>query len=109
MRRAALVLVAAALLAGCGGKQRAAPTTPTTPRDPGKEVLDAFVAAAGRGDARALWALLSRPSQRRLGPFAKFRRTTATELSEGVGSFARSPYREIVSERVTDTFGAVAI
>ena len=109
MRRLALVLVGAALLAGCGGSKKAAPTAPTAPRDPGKAVVDAFVAAAGRADAKALWALLSPPSQQRLGPFGRFRRTSARELADGVGSFARGRYGEVVSERVTDTFGAVAI
>ena len=108
MRRLALLAAVALVVGGCGGK-KAAPAKPAAPRDPGKQVLDAFVSAAGRGDAKAMWALLSRASQRRLGPLARFERTTAVELAEGVGSFARSRYEEVVSERVTDSFGVVAI
>jgi hypothetical protein len=115
MLRAALATIAvAALVAGCGGKskpesiQPPITTAPTGP-DPGKQVIDAFVAAAGRGDAKALWALLSTATQARLGPFSHFRGVTAIELAGGVGLFARGTYKEIVSERVADRFGVVAI
>src|SRR6478672_10468571 len=101
--RLLLVLVALVVaVAGCGGKsdpdsiQPPLRTTPTGP-DRGKKVVDAFVAAAGRGDAKALWNLLSTPTQQRLGPYEHFRQTTAVELSEGVGSFSRAPYRELIS------------
>ena len=115
MLRAALATIAvAALVAGCGSKskpQSIQPPIKTAPKgpDPGKQVIDAFVAAAGRGDAKALWALLSAPTQARLGPLSHFRSATAVALAESVGSFARSTYNEIVSERVTDRFGVVAI
>src|SRR5256885_5842908 len=115
MRRAALATIAvAALVTGCGGKskpQSIQPPIKTAPAgpDPGKQAVDAFVAAAGHGDAKALWALLSAPTRARLGPFSRFRSATAVELAEGAGSFARGTYKEIVSERVTDRFGVVAI
>jgi hypothetical protein len=115
MRRALVVLAAVALVVvGCGGKRKPGSIQPpirTQPAGPdaGEKVMDAFVRAAGRGDAKALWQLLSRPSQRRLGSFAPFRKTTAIELSEGVGSFARAKHKAVVSERVTDSFGVVAI
>src|SRR5919201_3524007 len=106
MRRAVALLAATALVAGgCGGAKKAAPP----PRDRGKEVIDALVAAAARHDAKALWGLLSGPSRQRLGSFERFRRTAAVTLASRVGSFARAPYREIVSERVTNRFGVVAI
>src|SRR4051794_9204424 len=115
MRRAAVATLAvAALVAGCGGKskpQSIQPPIKTAPAgpDPRQRGMKAFVAAARRGDAKALWALLSTPGQQRLGPFSRFRSATALELGEGVGSFARSTYKEVVSERVTDRFGVVAI
>lgn len=108
-----LVLVAA-VVAGCGGEQAAetrapTPATATTaPADPGLEVLGAFVAVARAGDARAMWALLSPETRRRWGPaLARFEEGAARELEEGVGSFRR--YEVVVSERVTEEFGVVAI
>jgi hypothetical protein len=112
VRRLAVAAAVAVLAVGCGGATKEdGPPAPTTVAgvDRGKIVIDAFVAAAGRRDARAMWRLLSGSSQRRLGSFQRFRRTTAIEFAEGVGSFARSAYKVVVSERVTDLFGAVAI
>lgn len=117
VRRALIVAVLAVLAAGCGGEggdtttTAATTTTPpvtTTPADPGKAAIEAFVAAARRGKAEAMWQLLSTSTRERLGPtLAGFRNGSATELSEGVGSFDR--FTVIVSERVTPEFGVVAI
>jgi hypothetical protein len=115
MRRVALLALAALLLAGCGGKT-AAPTTtanpvpppPTLAVDPGKEAMDAFVAAARNGKVDALWAALSSQSKQRLGPtITRFRQRAAKRLAEEVGSFGK--YKVIVSERITPEFGVVAI
>lgn len=106
-------LVGALVLAGCGGSKHAGTTAPTTtaptataPADPGKATIEAFAAAARRGDARALWALLSTQSRERLGPFARFAKGPARKLHEGIGTFTR--VRTIVSERITPEFGVVA-
>ena len=109
-----LALAAVVLLAGCGGGKSSQPTTTapppptvTTTPDPGKEAIEAFVAAARAAKAEAMWAMLSGESKRRLGPFASFKQHTATELAEGVGSYRR--FDVIVSERITPEFGVVAI
>jgi hypothetical protein len=119
VRRLATLALAALLLAGCGGKSAApttsndfppAPTPPTTTTsaDPGKDAIDAFVAAARAGRTDAMWSMLSTASQRRLGPtLARFRARRATRLAEDLGSFGR--YDLIVSERITPEFGVVAI
>jgi hypothetical protein len=119
VRRLAPFALAAVVLAGCGGGSAEpttndfppaptpAPTT-TTSGDPGKDAIDAFVAAAQAGRADAMWSMLSAASKRRLGPtLARFRARGATRLAEGVGSFGR--YKVIVSERITPEFGVVAI
>jgi hypothetical protein len=111
--------VAALLLAGCGGGKSAEPTTnelppapapptTTTSGDPGKDAIDAFVAAAQAGRVDAMWSMLSAASKERLGPtLARFRARSATRLAEDIGSFGR--YEVIVSERITPEFGVVAI
>jgi hypothetical protein len=119
--RLLLSLVGIALLAGCGGGKGAQPTTTndyppappppttTTSGDPGKDAIDAFVAAAHAGKADAMWSMLSTATRRRWGPPARFRNGTAIELAEGVGSFGNGAYKVIVSERITPEFGVVAI
>jgi hypothetical protein len=110
-----LLIVLALLLGGCGGGTIAETTTQATtataaptPADPGKRAIGAFVAAARAGNADSLWRLLSTASKERLGPtLAQFRNGAAAPLSKGVGSFGR--FRTIVSERITDELGVVAI
>jgi hypothetical protein len=115
-------VLAALLLAGCGGGKSAEPTTTTndlppalnppttkTSGDPGKDAIDAFVAAAHAGKADAMWSMLSTATKRRWGPLKRFRNGTAIELAEGVGSFGNGSYKVIVSERITPEFGVVAI
>jgi len=115
LRRLAPLALLAALLAGCGGGGDAAPPTAvvasprvtTSSGDPGKDAIDAFVAAARAGRADALWSMLSTATKRRLGPLARFRQREAVDLAERLGSFGR--YDVIVSERITPEFGVVAI
>src|SRR5438093_452187 len=115
MRRAALAAVAlTALVAACGGKtkpQSIQPPIRTAPasEDRGKAVIDAFVRAAAARNAEALWELLSAPTRQRLGPLERFRRMTASKLSVDLASFSTGPYREVVSQRITDGFGVVSI
>lgn len=107
MRRiAALVvsaLIAAMLVAGpsAGARQATAPPGAT---------LRSFVEAAGKGDARRMWGLLSKQTQKRYGPdLARFRKTTAVELTEGVGSFARSgTFKVALSQKLSGAW-AVAV
>jgi hypothetical protein len=118
MRRITLLALAALLLAGCGGGKSAQtttnelppapPTTTAASADPGKDAIDAFVAAAHAGRADAMWGMLSTDSKRRLGPsLARFRAGGAKRLAEDVGSFGH--HEVIVSERITPEFGVVAI
>jgi hypothetical protein len=60
-------------------------------------VLRSFAAASGRADAAAMWKLLSPSSQRRLGPYARFR-----------GHAPRIPRGRVVVDTVVDTEWGVA-
>ena len=108
-----LVVLVSVLLAGCGGSDKAAPTTtsPTTTSaapDPGKEAVDALLAAAAAGQTEAMWRMLSTESKDRLGPtLGEFKSGAGGELADSLGSF-RNP-KVIVSERITPEFGIVAI
>lgn len=78
---AALVPVAAAAPAGAA---RGADSSPGG-------VLGAFVGAAARNDAGAMWALLSAETRKRLGPVqAAFAKGAARDLSDALGGFARN-------------------
>ena len=94
MRRALPVLSALALVAaGCGGggttattttavKTVALPTT-TTSGDPGKDAVDALVAAAQAGNTDAMWGMLSVASKTRLGPtLGEFKSGAGGELAD---------------------------
>jgi hypothetical protein len=82
--------------------------TSAAPPDPGRDSIEAFVAAARKGHVEAMWRMLSSSSRERLGPsLADFRTRAGVELTEGVGSFGR--FRVIVSERITPELGVVAI
>jgi hypothetical protein len=117
MNRLAPLALSALLLPGCGGGKSAepttgesppAPTTTMTSADPGRDAIQAFVAAAHARRADAMWGMLSTASKRRLGPtLARFRARAAKRLTEDPGSFRR--YKVIVSERITPEFGVVAI
>lgn len=65
--------------------------------------------ASGANDAGAIWSLLSSESRRRAGgSVAAFRTTRARGLVRTLGPFAPG-YRVVVSQRITDRFGVVAI
>ncbi len=109
MPRAVLILAALLALsfAGCGGddkKEEAA-----APPDPGREVMQALVAAADAGDAETAWDLLSEPSQRREGPFEEFEQTAFPELRRTLAPFAKAPLPVEVSENIDGVFGLVAL
>ena len=109
MLRVVLVLTAvlALLAAGCGGdEQDAAPP----PDDPGRQVMEAFVAAAADNDAETAWGLLSQPSQRHAGPTLEdFEKKTFPELKRTLAPFAGGKLPVEVSERIDDQFGLVAL
>jgi hypothetical protein len=114
--RPALLIAAVVLLAGCGGGKSAGTTAPatnappvtTTSGDPGKDLVEAFVAAAAAGHTDAIWGMLSTPSRQRLGgTAAEFARGAGARLRDGVGLFR--DVKTIVSERITPEFGIVAI
>jgi hypothetical protein len=70
----------------------------------------AVVAAVREGKPQALWAVLSTPTRRRLGPtLSDFRRRGWPELEETFGYFGSHRYKLVVSERIVGPFGAVAI
>ena len=97
VRRLAVALSTLALAAGCGGSAKRA-----TPPDPGRQVLGAFLRAAASGDEAAMRKLLSPQSSRRVsdGQLARLRRRLAPMGNR---------YVLVVSERITDAFGVVAI
>jgi hypothetical protein len=102
-----VLLVAVAAACGGDGSQRSADLGDKGDR--GGEVMAEFVEAANAGDAKAMWDLLSTPSQRRLGPTEDaFAAKGAKRLQRELAPFANG-YDVSVSERITDLFGLVAI
>jgi hypothetical protein len=94
VRRLAAIVLAVAVLAGCGSGKK-------TQADPGRDVLAGFFQAAGRGDRQAMESLLSPQTRTRLHAAA------LTALGKRLRPFARG-YRLLVSERITDEFGLAA-
>jgi hypothetical protein len=95
VRRLVAIALAVPALAACGGSAK------EQPADPGAAVLSAFIAAAGRGDTKAMRTLLSAQSQARVSDPA------LAALAKRLRPFARGN-RLAVSERITDSFGVVA-
>jgi len=109
VHRAVVVLIAvfALLAGGCGGDDKQAAPAPA---DPGRQVMEAFVAAAADGDVETAWELLSQPSQRRAGPtLAEYEAKTFPELRRTLAPFATGKLPVEVSERIDDQFGVVAL
>ena len=112
MRRFLPIVVLVLLLAGCGGDKAAqtttAPPVTTAAPDPGKDAIDALLAAAAAGKTEAVWGMLSSASKERLGPtLGEFESGAGGELVDSLASF-RNP-KVIVSERITPEFGIVAV
>lgn len=116
------------VLAACSSDEEAEPPAPppaatgtdtqppgsTTPPEsvvaplPGP-TLEEFVAAARAGDSDAMWALLSTPSQERLGPTPeKFRRGEGRRLRTRVGSFVEGRSALFLNEQVSADFAVAA-
>lgn len=120
MRTAAtLVLVLLALVAGgCGSSGGDAATTapaPPGPKIPAEpeagKVLEAFVRAAGRQDAPAMWKLLSPAAQAQYGPTdGQFVVDAGREFGATMGEFERSgEWKLVVAARPTANWAVAAI
>lgn len=115
MRRLALLLVLVPLAAACGGgsKGSAQPTTPATTGiqapDPGKQAFATLVRAAVQTDRKAMWNALSKPSQKRLGPYSTFAETTAPAIAGALLPFENKQLVPFISRNLTREFGVVAV
>jgi hypothetical protein len=113
MRRLLLVLVLLPLVAACGGggsKKSAPPQTSTpTVSDPGRTAMVELFRAATHDDRKALWDLLSKPSQRRLGGYDAFKAEAAGVIEKALEPFDRHAVLPFVSQSLSQQFGVVAI
>ena len=120
MRSAAVLMLCAFAVTACrGGDGDAAGTAVAPPParsttadgadpQPGR-VLVSFVRAAGRGDAKAMWGLLSPETQASFGQtLARFSAGNAHEFEEGVGTLAPAP-KVILSRRLDPTWSVAAV
>jgi hypothetical protein len=112
MRRAALVVFLLPLLAvACGGGGRKTTTSTTAaPPDPGKAVVGQLLTAAGADNRKAIWNLLSTPSQRRLGPsYARFAAGPAVIMERALKPFESEKLAPLISLSISQQFGLVAV
>ncbi len=130
MRKLALLLAASALvLGGCthGGEEgegvepleaRTTEQTTATPpeaqvpsREEAARTMTDFVEAAGEGNAQAMWGVLSKRTQKRLGPTQpEFEAGAAKGFRKDVGGFARAGgYELILAEPLNLDWGVAAI
>jgi hypothetical protein len=112
-RAVALAALCAVLGTACGSEERlpAIHVGATQPgaaaREPGEIVLR-FVQAARRGDAQQMWALLSEPTRRSIGPgVASFARGTAPDIVKSFEDFRDG--RILLSRRIDDVWAVGAI
>jgi hypothetical protein len=112
-RAVALTALCAVLGTACGSEEQLpsihvdAAQPGTTAREPGEIVLR-FVQAARRGDAKQMWALLSEPTRRSIGPgVASFARGTAPDLIMSFEDFRDG--RILLSRRLDDVWAVGAI
>jgi hypothetical protein len=104
-----MVLPLVAVACGSGGGKKTTPSTPAA-RDPGKAAVAALLQAAARNDASALWNILSKPSQRRLGPtLSTFRSRSAPAIEQALRPFENKSVTPFISQNVSQQFGVVAI
>jgi hypothetical protein len=102
-------LVAVACGSSSGGSQ-SAPSTTTASADPGKAVVVALVQAAVHDNRKALWNLLSKPSQKRLGPtYAAFAAGSALVIERALKPFENRALTPFISQNVSQQFGLVAV
>ena len=113
----ALAVAVAAVAAACSGGGETKEVDARLPAgaaanagrgSPG-ETLRRFTAAAGRGDAEAMWALLSRPTRATMGGTLRaFRADTAPDFARGVGTIAANA-TIVLSRRLDARWGVAAI
>lgn len=96
VRRLLLIALVLAAATGCGGEKS------STPDDPGRATLAAFLHAAEEGDTDLMRGLLSLQSNRRLSV------SELSRLAARLRPIARR-YSLLVSERITDGFGVAAV
>jgi hypothetical protein len=114
VRRAALTLVVLPLVAvacgGGGGGKTTQSTASSRTADPGKAAVAALLHAAQTKDAKAIWELLSTPSQQRLGPtYAAFAARAAPQIEQALKPFEKADVTPFISQSVSQLFGIVAI
>jgi hypothetical protein len=110
MRRLlALFVVVPLVAAACGGGGKKTTTT-TAAADPGKATIAALIQAAVHNDTKALWNLLSKPSQQRLGPsYASFAVASAPQIARALKPFENKALAPFISQSISQQFGIVAI
>src|SRR5436190_23943989 len=103
------IVVTLALFASLEAASLTSVARPATP-DPGRRVAAALLSAATTNDAKTLWSLLSKPSQRRLGPtFKAFESAGARRIERALRPFERPSVKLFISQNVTTRFGVVAM
>lgn len=128
-RLAGLLAVLVLLVAGCAGggddeqgspgttagtttqasEGVAVPTDGGTADDEPGKVLLSFVRAAGDGDARAMWNLLTEPTRASIGPtFEDFRADAAINFQSGLGTLAPTA-KVILSRKLADDWAVAAV
>jgi hypothetical protein len=112
-RAVALAALCAVLGTACGSEERlpsihVGATQPgAATRDPGEIVLR-FVQAARRGDAELMWALLSEPTRRSVGPGVKsFEVGTAPDITKSFEDFRGG--RVLLSRSLDDEWAVGAV
>jgi hypothetical protein len=111
VRRLAILLPLLPLAAACGGggKSSAPTTTTSAAADPGKAAVVALFQAAAKDDRKALWNLLSKESQQRLGGYDRFQSEGAASMERALVPFANKNLAPFVSQSISPQFGIVAI
>ena len=111
MRRLALVLLLLPLAAACGGSDKnSTPETSTAAAaDPGKAAIVALFQAASKDDRKALWNLLSKESQQRLGGHDRFESQGAEAMELALVPFASKDLMPFISQNISPQWGVVAI
>src|SRR5437764_7338726 len=112
MRRLAFLLVLVPLVAACGGGggKKTQATTPTAGQaDPGRTAVVAMFRAALKDDRKALWNVLSKESQKRLGGYDTFKSQGAPTMEQALAPFINKSSAPFISQSLSEQFGVVAI
>src|SRR5262249_39786484 len=85
------------------------PTTTSGQADPGKAAVAALFQATSNRDTKALWNLLSKESQTRLGGYDAFKSQDASIMERALAPFASRPVTPFISQSISQQFATVAI